>query len=387
MFRRFLDLAELLKYRSILLLGPRQTGKSTYLRTHFPKAKFYNLLQADTFQELSARPELIRLSLTKNDSLIIIDEIQKLPILLDEVQAMMGDRPDLRFILTGSSARKIKRGGANLLAGRALLQRFYPLAYPEVPTIDFVQRLSRGSLPAIVDSDIYHQDLKNYVGTYLKEEIMAEGLTRGIGSFSRFLEVAALTNAKQVNYTEVGSDAGISPHTVREYYQILEDTLLGWNLPAYRKTLKRKPVATAKFYFFDIGVVNALLKRGEILEQTELYGEALEHLIFIELRTYLDYHRSTSDLTYWRSLSQIEVDFLVGEELAIEVKAKRRIARRDYKSLLTLREELPNLRLIVVCNEKTPWQSPEGVEILPVKIFLERLWEGSLIQEKHSPQS
>ena len=381
MYSRYLNFNDILTYRSIFLFGPRQVGKSTFLKTKYPNAKLYNLLQADTFRELTSRPEIIRLSLKPDDSLVIIDEIQKLPSLLDEVHSIITDRPYIRFILTGSNARKLKRGDANFLAGRLIKQNMHQLFLPEIKKIKIQEKLTRGGLPAVIDSAVYDLDLKNYVGIYLKEEILEEGLTRGIDSFSRFLEVAALTNTKQINYTEVGNDTGVPPRTIREYYQILEDTLLGETLPAFQKTVKRKPVATGKFYFFDVGVVNSLLKRGYIDEGTELYGEALEHLIYIELRAYLDYTRSTSMLSYWRSLSQLEVDFLIDDKIGIEVKSKSRISKRDYKNLLALKEDLPSLRPIVVSREKEAWKSPEGVEIIPVNDFLQRLWSGQILSQ------
>ena len=258
MFSRLLDPRPLLAHSSLFLFGPRQTGKSTLLRTLFPTAKFYDLLEADTFRELSAAPELIRQRLRTEDTLVIIDEIQKLPSLLDEIHLLIERQKSLRFILTGSSARKLKRGGANLLAGRALTYHLHPLVAPEVGYDQLHARLNRGSLPAIFTSPIPQELLKAYVGTYLQEEILAEGLVRNIGSFSRFLSTAGLTNGEQVNFTAVGSDTGVPPRTVREYYQVLEDTLVGYLLPTFQHTNKRKPVTTPKFYFFDVGIANVL---------------------------------------------------------------------------------------------------------------------------------
>lgn len=378
-YSRILDFNFLLQHRSLFLFGPRQTGKSTLLKELFPQARYFDLLLADTFRELSARPELLRQSLKVDDQLVIIDEVQKLPSLLDEVQALITQRPEIRFILTGSSARKLKRGSANLLAGRALVLRLHPLVSAEVGFTRLHDRCDRGSLPAVLDSPIANEDLRNYIGTYLKEEILAEGLSRGIEEFSRFLEIAALTNGEQINFTAVGSDAGVAPRVVREYYQILEDTLIGFQLPAYRKTIKRKPVSIAKFYFFDVGVSNALMKRGTVLPGSEAFGKALEQLIFLELRAYLDYQRRDIDLSYWRSLSKIEVDFVLGNDIAIEVKAKERISRRDYKGLLALSEELSLKRKIVVCLEIFRRISEEGVEIIPVEEFLRELWTGQII--------
>ena len=245
MYKRLLPVSDLVKHRSLFLFGPRQTGKSTLLRQTFPDARYIDLLEANTFRELSAYPETLRQSLAPREKLVIIDEVQKLPVLLDEAQALIDRNKQLRFIFTGSSARKLKRGQANLLAGRAWFCRLHPLVSTEVSYKDLNRRLNIGSLPAIFDSAAPREDLNAYVGGYLKEEIRAEGLVRSIESFSRFLEVAALTNAHVLNYTSVSNDAGIPPRTVREHYQILEDTLIGFQLPPYQRTRKRKPVATA----------------------------------------------------------------------------------------------------------------------------------------------
>jgi predicted AAA+ superfamily ATPase len=230
----------------------------------------------------------------------------------------------------------------------------------------------------VIDSPNPREDLNAYVGTYLKEEIQAEGLTRSIGAFSRFLEVAGLTNGEQVNFTAVASDSGVPARTVREHYQVLEDTLVGHQLPAFRRTKKRKPVATSKFYFFDVGVANALMKRGEIREGSDLYGRALEHQIFLELRSFLDYRGLDEELCYWRSHSQFEVDFVLGGRVGIEVKGKARVGPPDVKGLLALAEEVPLQRKIVVCRERVPRRMDEGVEVLPVEHFLQHLWDGGL---------
>jgi predicted AAA+ superfamily ATPase len=377
MYERLLDLKRLLRHRSVFLFGARQTGKSTLLHHLFPEAVFFDLLEADTFRELSARPEYMRQTLPPGAKLVVIDEVQKLPGLLDEVHLMIERDKELRFVLTGSSARKLKRGGANLLAGRAWVTHLHPLVSAEIGSGRLLSRLNRGSLPAVLDSELPHEDLKAYVGTYLHEEIRAEGLTRSVENFSRFLTVAGACNGEQVNYTEVGSDAGVPPRTVREYFQILEDTLIAYQLPAYRKTVKRKPVATSKFFFFDVGVANTLLKRSEIVPGSETFGRALEHMIFLELRAWLDYTRSDLPLTYWRSRSRIEVDFVIGDRIAIEVKAKPRVAHRDLNGLRALDEELQLERKIVVCTEPRR-RADEGVEILPVERFLEDLWAGKV---------
>ncbi len=378
MYSRLLHLEEVLRHRSAFLFGARQTGKSTLLRDRFPDATFFDLLEADTFRELSARPEYIRQTLPEDARLVIVDEVQKLPSLLDEVHLMIERNKDLRFILTGSSARSLKRGAANMLAGRAWVARLHPLVFAEIGPGRLMERLNRGSLPAVLDSPAPAEDLRAYVGTYLQEEIRAEGFARSIEGFSRFLTVAGTCNGEQVNYTAVGSDAGVPPRTVREYFQILEDTMLGHQLPAYQKTVKRKPVATSKFFFFDVGVANVLLKRSEIQPGAETFGRALEHLLFLELRARLDYERIDQPLCYWRSRSRLEVDFVVGDHLAIEVKSKARVTRRDLSGLRALSEEIPLERKIVVCTE--PRRRREGdVEILPVEDFLADLWQGKIV--------
>jgi predicted AAA+ superfamily ATPase len=379
MYERILNLREILKHKSIFLFGPRQTGKSTLVHAALPDAAFYDLLEADTFRELSARPEYLRQTLGDQQSVVVVDEIQKLPALLDEVQLLLERHKKLRFVLTGSSARKLKRGAANLLGGRAWVCRLHPLVSAELSHGRLLDRLNRGSLPAIIDSAHYKEDLKAYVGTYLHEEIRAEGLTRSIENFSRFLEVAGLTSGEQINFSAVADDAGFPPRTVREHYQILEDTLVGHQLPAYQKTSKRKPVATAKFYLFDVGVAN-MLKRTSVIEPgSDAYGRALEHLVFLELRSFLDYRRLDYDLTYWRSRSQFEVDFLVGDKVGIEVKAKTRVSPRDYRGLNALSEEARLKRKIVICGEKMRRKTDDGVEIMSAEHFLEELWTGNIL--------
>lgn len=379
MYNRVLDLREILKHKSIFLFGPRQTGKSTLVHAALPDAAFYDLLEADTFREISARPEYLRQTLGDQRSLVVVDEIQKLPALLDEIQLLLERNKKLRFVLTASSARKLKRGAANLLGGRAWVCRLHPLVSAELSHRRLLDRLNRGSLPAIIDSAHFKEDLKAYVGTYLQEEIRAEGLTRSIENFSRFLEVAGLTSGEQINFSAVADDAGFPPRTVREHYQILEDTLVGHQLPAYQKTSKRKPVATAKFYLFDVGVANTLKRTPVIEPDSDIYGRALEHLVFLELRSFLDYRRLDYDLTYWRSRSQFEVDFLVGDEVGIEVKAKTRVSPRDYRGLGALSEEVRLKRKIVICGERARRKTDDGVEIMSAEHFLKELWTGDIL--------
>jgi len=379
MYDRAISLTSALERKSVFLFGPRQTGKSTLLRSLFPEAIYYDLLEADTFREISAAPELIRKRLTDSVRIIIIDEIQKLPSLLDEVHLLIERNKTLRFLLTGSSARKLKRGGANLLAGRALVKHLHPLISAELGFLRIEDQLARGGLPPFIDSPDSRSDLNAYVGTYLQQEILAEGIVRSIESFSRFLPIVAHCNGEQVNFAEIANDLGVAPRTVREYFSILTDTLIGYELPACKATVKRKPASKAKFYLFDVGVANALLKRGDPVPGSEVYGRALEHLIFLELKAYVDYRDIDLPITYWRSLSQLEVDFVIGETVAIEVKAKSRPTAKDRKGLSALAEELPLKRRIVVCSVQKPYREDDGTEIFPIDHFLRALWQGDII--------
>jgi uncharacterized protein len=378
MYSRVIDLTTIIEKKSFFLLGPRQTGKSTLLQAQFPDATYIDLLAADVYRQLSAYPERLREQLIGDERLVIIDEIQKLPSLLDEVQLLITKNKDVRFILTGSSARKLRRGGANLLAGRAWTRYLHPLVYAELPNEKFRQRLLHGSLPHVIDSHDPIQELKEYCGVYLQEEIRAESLTRSIEAFSRFLSVAALCNGEQLNYTKIGNDSQVPPRTVREFFVVLEDTLVGFNLPAFRSGRSRKAVASSKFYFFDIGVAHSLQGITQLAEGSTQYGKALEHLIAMELRAYCSYRRPDAKLSYWRSTSQIEVDFVIDSHIAIEVKATGNVSHRDSKGLIAFAEEAELSRSIIVSTEKHRRRLESGVEVWPVEEFLALLWSGGL---------
>lgn len=391
MYKRILDLHQTLSRKSLFLLGPRQTGKSTFLRQAYPQALYVNLLKNSEFQLYSRSPSKLQEAVryfTENseERIVIIDEIQKIPVLLDEVHDLIESDKSLRFILTGSSARKLKHGGANLLGGRASRFYFYPLCYSELGKGGFAKwqkRMQVGALPSIIDSKDPLEDLKDYVGLYLREEIAAEGLARSIDNFSRFLDFAALCNAEQVNFTALGSDAQLSPSTVRAYFEILSDTLVGHTLPAFQETKKRKAVSTGKFYLFDCGVVNSLVGRKDVAPGTPEYGKLLEQAIYLELRAYLDYKKIDKKLEYWRSTSQLEVDFLIYSDVknivAIEVKAGANPSKKDFKGLLALEDDVTLKRKIVVCAADTPRKTADGIELLPIEEFLKRLWAGKII--------
>ncbi len=389
MYRRLLDLPALASARSFFLLGPRQTGKSTLLRSAFPDALFLDLLDSQTFRSLAASPSLIgerARALKGRRRVVIVDEIQKMPELLDEVHRLMELEKSLRFILTGSSARKLRTRGRNLLGGRAGLVRMHPIVYPEFGTVSprrpWTDLLRWGGLPSVLDSDDPKGSLQAYVGLYLQEEIRAEGLARSVPNFSRFLETAAGMNGEILNYTKLGNDAQISPRTVRDYFQILQDTLVGDLLPAFQRTRTRKAVTTEKFYFFDVGVTNALVERWSVSPRTPEYGRVLEHLVEREVRASLDYFRSDRHLFFWRSLSRIEVDFVVAEGqkpvVAIEVKASRSVSSQDLKGLRAFGEDWPRVRKVVVSMEPHPRTTEDRIEILPVEQFLAQLWDQAI---------
>ena len=378
-YSRLLDLTGESRQRSFFLFGPRQTGKTWLLKKTFPNVPFYNLLLADVFLRVSQRPSMIReelLARGKFPQPVIIDEIQKLPLLLDEVQYLI-EEYGYRFILTGSSSRKLKRGGGNLLGGRARTKYLFPLVSQEIPNYDLIRILNFGSIASIYNSLQPEGDLESYVGNYLKEEIQAEGLVRRIENFSRFLQVASLANAELVNFANIASDAGVPARTVEEYFLILQDTLVGALVEPFTKTKKRKAITTAKFYFFDVGVCNTLAGRKEIKPKTELFGKVLEHFIFTELRAYLHYRNDQRPLSFWRSKSGYEVDFLLGDETAIEVKASEQVSERHCTGLKALAEDIHLKKKVVVSMDSAP-RKLQDIEVLPIKIFLQRLWEDGI---------
>ncbi len=370
---RLLDLEKLLSQKSHFLFGPRQTGKTFLIRQTLKAARVYDLLDSSVYLTLSRNPGRIAEELDPHDRLVVIDEIQRIPELLNEVHRLIEER-GVRFLLTGSSARKLRRGGVNLLGGRARTRYLHPLTSRELGGHFDLKRVVRnGLLPAIYFSDDPHEDLKAYAGTYLQQEIVAEGAVRNIPAFSRFLRIAALCNSSIVNFTNVANDAQVARTTVYEYFEILKDTLIIRELAAWRKSKKRKPLASSKYYFFDAGVTAALQER-EFRLGTPEFGEAFETYIMHELTCYRDYV-SGEPLSYWRSTSGFEVDFIIGDHTAVEVKAKATIASSDLKSLNALAEENKLKRYLCVSLETRRRRVGE-VTILPYLEFLDSLWGG-----------
>ena len=370
---RYLDARELLKQRSCFLFGPRQTGKSTLIRHQLADIRTYNLLDQTLFIRLSRNPALIREALAPQTEIIVIDEIQKMPALLNEVQLMIEEH-GVRFFLTGSSARTLRRKGVNLLGGRARSRVLHPFVSAELGDYFRLERaLEFGLLPSVYFSDAPAEDLAAYSGDYLKQEVAAEALVRNIGAFSRFLEVAALSHGRMINFSQIASDAQVPASTVREYYGILKDTFIAHEVPAYTETRKRKAISTSKYYLFDVGLARHLQGRRGLPLGTAEYGEAFESFVLQEIKGFCDYHLLDPP-RYWRSKSQFEVDFVVGE-LAVEVKAKKAVSHRDLRGLRALREENRLSHYVLVSLEPMA-RRVDGIDILPWREFLTRLWGG-----------
>jgi len=370
---RVLDLAALVGKKSHFLFGPRQTGKTSLILHSLPRVPFYDLLDTSMYLALSQNPGRLAQELTGRDPIVVIDEIQRLPALLDEVHRLIEERR-IRFLLTGSSARKLRRGGVNLLGGRARTMHMHPFTYRELGSrFDLLRAIQRGLIPSIYFSDDPRADLQAYAGLYLQQEILAEGLTRNLPAFSRFLRVAAFCNGTIVNFTNVANDAQVARTTIYEYFGILKDTLILHELPPWRKSIKRKPLASSKYYFFDVGVVAALQGR-EFRYGTPEFGEAFETYLMHELTAYRDYV-SREPLSFWRSTSGLEVDFIIGEHTAVETKAKENLSGQDLKSLRALAEEKKLKRYLCVCLEPRP-RKIENILVLPLSKFLDSLWAG-----------
>jgi predicted AAA+ superfamily ATPase len=370
---RLLDLSALLAKRSHFLFGPRQTGKTSLVRHSLSKAKIYDLLDSSVFLALGRNPGRLEEELGPGDSIVVIDEIQRLPSLLNEVHRLIESR-GIRFLLTGSSARKLRRGGVNLLGGRARIKHLHPLTWRELgDQFDLGRAIARGLLPSVYFSEDPRADLEAYAGAYLQQEIAAEGAARNVPAFSRFLKVAAQCNATIVNFTNLANDAQVARTTVYEYFEILKDTLILHELPAWKKTKKRKPLSSSKYYFFDVGVVAALQER-EFRPGTPEFGEAFETYIMHELSSYVD-HVSAESLCFWRSASGFEVDFLLGDHTAVEVKAKTNVSHQDLKSLRALAEEKILKRYNCVSLEPRP-RKVGDISVLPLRSFLGALWAG-----------
>lgn len=370
---------------SILLVGPRGTGKSTWIRLHFPDAVCYDLLDSGEALRLSRQPGLLYKE-TQHlvpGSWVVIDEVQKVPAVLDEAHRLIEDK-GLRFVLSGSSARRLKRGGANLLAGRAVLTPFFPLVSQEVGfNLSDSRPAQFGMLPKAFMAENPRGYLRTYAQTYLREEIQTEALTRNIGAFSRFLEVAARQNGQVTNVSNISRDAQVARQTVEGYFEIVVDTLIGVWLPAWKLKRATKQVRHPKFYFFDGGVCRALSERLPYLPSPEEAGVLFETWIFNELRAYLSYSGLDYPIYYWSSHDRVEVDFFLETKdgyLALEIKSGVAWRNSYNRGLIRLRNELgaDRVRCIGVYGGQREARFGE-ISVLPCVEFLKRLWSGGII--------
>ena len=367
---------------SVFLFGARQTGKTTLLLNLFPKSKFYDLLETDTYERMRRNPALLRqeLASAQGGEIVIIDEIQLIPELLNEVHWLI-TRQGLHFILSGSSARKLKRKGVNTLGGRAVRNVLYPLTSAEIPDFDLLRAVNSGMLPTHYLATSERQLMKRmqaYISVYLKEEIAAEALVRKLSSFNRFMEVAALTDGEMVNYNNIAQDCGIDAKTVKEYFSILEETLIGYMVPAFTRTVKRRLNQAPRFYYFDVSLPNYLLHRHQLRPGSEDFGHAFEHLMIQELIAYLGYNDLENALSYWHTYSGYEVDAVLGDaKVAIEFKSCSEVQSKHLRGLKAFSEEHPCARLIIVSLDSAP-RIFNDVEVMPANHFLQELWQGHI---------
>jgi len=379
MYRRLFDIENRLD-EAMFLFGGRQTGKSTLLKERFPKAVYIDLLKSDVRNRFKQHPEEFRESLLRYppETLVIVDEIQKVPDLLDEVHWLMVEK-GLWFILSGSSARKIKKSGANNLGGRAIPETLFPLVSAEIPDFDLERAVQNGMIPRHYAVANARNRMRAYIDLYLKEEIIEEALVQNADEFVRFMEVAAIMDGEILNYENVASDCEVSANTVKAYYKILVDTLLGFEVPAYRKVIKRKLYKAPRFYYFDVGIANHLTKRYHLAPRTPEYGHAFEHLIMQEIAAYLGYTNSDEELTYWHTYENLEVDAVIGDaRVAIEIKSKEHIDHDDKKGVTEFAKEHPDTRQIIVSRDRISRRSGD-VDLYYVTDFFKALWAGKII--------
>ena len=360
---------------SIFLFGGRQTGKTTILRQQFPNTTYFDLLDTNVRRRLQQRPVLLYETLKDKPAgtLVIIDEIPEVPELLNEVHRLIVER-QLVFILCGSSARKLKRKGHNTLGGRALPVYLYPLVSAEIPDFDIDRAVNYGMIPPHYLARNPWRLLAAYIDVYLKEEIKEEALVRNLDAFQRFLEVAALTDGEIINNNNIAQECGVHATTVSSYFDILEDTLIGYRIPAYTKVMKRRLVQAPRFYYFDVGVANYLLYRKELIRGSADYGHAFEHLVVQELVAYMHYRHCEEKLSYWRTYTGVEVDIIVGDaRIAIEIKSTEEVQNRHIKNLKVFAEEHPDSKLMIVSLDVFTRQMG-NIECIYVMDFFHRLW-------------
>lgn len=374
MYKRIFDIERKLD-EGMFLFGARQTGKSTLLKERFKGAVYYDLLDPNLKKAFKRNPNSLKEALWDKPAgtLVIIDEIQKVPELLDIVHTLMVDK-GLFFILSGSSARKLKRSGANTLGGRAIPETLYPLVWPEVTDFQIDRAVQNGMIPRHYMVEDATKRLSGYVKVYLDEEIREEGEVRELDAFERFMEVAAISDGEMLNYSNIASDCGVSAKTVKSYFQILYDTLIGYEIPAFRKEIKRKIVQAPKFYYFDVGLANYLMGRHSLKRGTDDYGHAFEHFVMQEIMAYKGYNDKRDVISYWHTYDKKEVDVVIGDaKVAIEIKSTEHVETKHKKGLKAFKEEHPDCRLILVSLDPISRKSGD-TELIYVLDFLKLLW-------------
>ena len=372
-FQRLLGI-NLKQNNSVLLLGPRGTGKTSWVKAHLPDALMVDLLKTETYNDLLANPSRLEQRIPPNfNNWIVIDEVQKIPALLNEVHRLI-ETYHYRFILTGSSARRLRRQGVNLLAGRALNYTMHPLTCYELgKTFSLNKALQFGLLPSVYHVDDPKHYLETYVSTYLREEVLQEGLTRNLGEFARFLEVASFSQGNLINASEIARETAINRNVVSDYFSIVEDLLIGFKLPVFSKRSKRQLVAHSKFYFFDTGVYRVIRPMGPLDTVQEVDGAALETLFLSHLRAVNDYGRLGYQFYFWRTSDGVEVDFVAyGEKglMAFEIKRKRQISKSDFKGLKAFKKEYPIAKLYLLYGGDHE-EFHEDITVMP---FEKGLW-------------
>ena len=378
MYKRLFDIEKQLD-EAMFLFGARQVGKSTLLQERFEDAVYYDLLLPNIRKSFKRNPELFKEALSSKPAgtLVIVDEIQKVPELLDLVHWLMVNK-GLRFILSGSSARKLKKSGANTLGGRAQPRTLFPLVWPEVSDFQIDKAVQNGMIPRHYLTDDATDRLEAYVDVYIKEEILDEASVQDIDAFERFMEVAAISDGEMLNYSNIATDCGVSAKTVKSYYQILYDTMLGYEIPAYRKVIKRQIVQAPKFYYFDVGLSNYLMGRHNLKRGSDDYGHAFEHYVMQEIIAYKGYCRRKNELSYWHTYNGKEVDAVIGDaEVAIEIKSCEQVKTKHKAGLKAFKEEHPECRLILVSLDPITRVSGDK-ELIYVTDFLRMLWNGEI---------
>ncbi|UCD85994.1 MAG: ATP-binding protein [Deltaproteobacteria bacterium] len=380
--RRFFQIPE----DSFFLFGPRGTGKSMWLRHSLPGAFFVDLLDPETFRAYLSRPERLR-EVVKGNPLsrqFVIDEIQKVPALLDVVHQLIEEQSNrqIRFILTGSSARKLKRAGVDLLAGRLLLRTLHPFMAAELGSLfDLNQAMQLGLLPLVLGAINPQETLRSYVSLYLREEVQAEGLIRNIGNFSRFMDAVSFSHGSQLNISDVARDCQVGRKTVEGYLEILEDLLLGFRIPVFSKRTRRHLVQHPKFYFMDAGIFRSLRPKGPLDTPEEIGGACLEGLVAQHLRAWIAYSRSDHELYFWRTKSGVEVDFIIYGDtfVAIEIKASRSISSKDIRPLKSFLKDYPQAQAFLLYGGQERLKIND-ILCLPCEEFLRRLTPDSRIE-------